>query len=111
LNNELQNLKKILSTYEDQNSNIIELEKKLKLQKIKYTKKIKEIEDNYNIEIKELNKKIYLLENSEYSSTLNNNNNNNSYKNNKNMQMKKYQNYKNSQTIINDFDKYENVRK
>ena len=56
----MKNLKKILSTYEDQNSNIIELEKKLKLQKIKYTKKIKEIEDNYNIEIKELNKKIYL---------------------------------------------------
>jgi hypothetical protein len=69
LNNELQNLKKIMSSYEDQNSKIIKLEDKLKLQKNKYSKRLREIEDIYCIEISELNKKIRDLKNQGFYQT------------------------------------------
>jgi hypothetical protein len=88
----------------------MDLENKLKMQKMKYSKKIKEIEDNYSIEISNLNKKIYLLENSDFSSKLNINKFNINNNNNK----KNYQNFnninRNSQSIINDFNWFENVR-
>ena len=67
LNKELQNLKKIINSYEDQNSIIEELEAKLKFQKNKYSKKIQEIEEIYSIEISELNKKITNMENRGFS--------------------------------------------
>ena len=70
LNNELQNLKKIMNSYEDQNAKITELENKLKKQKNNYTRKIKELEDIYLIEIADLNKKINTNEISGFSNTM-----------------------------------------
>lgn len=98
MNSELQNLKKILSSYEDQNSKIVELENKIKIQNMKYSRKIKEIEDTYDHEITELNKKIYKYENLEYSSTL------------KKQKYKKFKN-NNNQILKSEFNKYDNVKK
>lgn len=59
-----------MSAYEDQNSKITELEMKLKYQKNKYSRKIKELEEIYSIEVSELNKKINSIEISGFSNTI-----------------------------------------
>lgn len=62
-----------MSSYEDQNNKIIELENKLKTQKLRYIRKIKELEDIYLLEISELNKKISMIKNEGYYNTINQN--------------------------------------
>lgn len=57
---------------------------------MKYSRKIKAIEDNYSIEISELNKKIYMMENSEFNSSVKKN--------------KEYLRFKNNQILKNEYD-------
>lgn len=95
MGNDLQNLKKILGSYEDQNSKIVELEGKLKNQKMNYSKKIKEMENNYDYEISELYKKIYMYENPELSSNFKKKN----YKNFNSVQQNKNKEYENYQMV------------
>ena len=52
----------ILNTYQNQNSKNMELETKLRMQKMKYDKKLKNLEDLYLNQIDHLNKKIYFYE-------------------------------------------------
>lgn len=69
LNNEIQNLKQVLNSYQNQNTKIMELETKLKMQKMKYERKIKSLDELYLNQIDVLAKKNYLLEKSENPSS------------------------------------------
>lgn len=57
---EIENLNKIIKTYEDHNLKIVDLEKKIRLIKVKHEKEIKEIEILYKEKINFMNKKIHL---------------------------------------------------
>ena len=58
LKNEIQNLKQILKSYEDQSVKLADLEKKLRNQNSKYEKEMKTLEDKYKEKIKTFSKKL-----------------------------------------------------
>lgn len=60
MNTEIKNLKQVLNSYQDQTNKIIELESKLKMQKIKYMRKIKHLEESCSNEIEILNRKLMM---------------------------------------------------
>lgn len=71
--NEISHLQQLVKTYEEHNLKIPELEKKLRSQKTKFEKEIKNIEAFYKEKIKSFNKKL-----SQYEDVLKNNNTNSS---------------------------------
>ena len=62
LRKDILKLRQILNSSEDQNLKFSELEKKFRTQIIKSEKDIKNLEENYEEKIKNLNKKIFSLE-------------------------------------------------
>lgn len=60
-----------MNSYQNQNSKIMELESKLKMQKMKYARKLKKVEELYLNQIDILNKKNYILEKANNFSTYN----------------------------------------
>lgn len=72
LNNEIQNLKLVLNSYQNQNSKIMELETKIRMQKMKYERKLKSLDELYLNQIDILNQKIYSLEKTNNFSSYNN---------------------------------------
>lgn len=58
MKNEIQNLKQILKSYEDQALKLSELEKKLRNQNTRHEKEMKEIEEKYKDKIKIFSKKL-----------------------------------------------------
>jgi hypothetical protein len=60
---EINNLKQVVKSYEDQNLKLAEMEKKLKNQNIKFDKQIKQIEDKYKERIKSYQDKLRSFDN------------------------------------------------
>lgn len=64
-------MKLVLNSYQNQNTKIMELETKLRMQKMKYEKKLKDLDELYLNQIDNLNKKLYFLEKSNNYSSYN----------------------------------------
>lgn len=75
---EINQLRTIVKTYEEHNLKIVDLEKKIRLQKVKHEKELKEIENYYKEKITSLSNKINNKYNKNFNNPINNSNTNKS---------------------------------